>query len=283
MSRQQLTLGERYQISTLLSLNFSQTEIGQQIGRDKSVISRELSRNRRIDGFYDPALANQLVLQRRPSAQKRAIPKSTVFTVEYLLQHDWSPEQISSTLTGSSLSVSHEWIYQYVAKDKKNGGQLYKHLRQGHKKYRRRHGIKRTIIQDSVSIDERPKIVDERARVGDWEIDTVIGKQGTGAIVTIVERETRFFLAKKVIAKSAKAVEEATIELLKPFASLVHTITADNGIEFANHKAISEALGCSIYFAHPYCSWERGANENSNGLLRQYIPKGKDLREVTDE
>ena len=111
----------------------------------------------------------------------------------------------------------------------------------------------------------------------------VIGKQGTGAIVTIVERKTRFFLAKKVIAKSAKAVEEATIELLKPFASLVHTITADNGTEFANHKAISEALGCSIYFAHPYYSWERGANENSNGLLRQYIPKGKDLREVTDE
>lgn len=171
---------------------------------------------------------------------------------------------------------------QYIADDKRKKGQLYRHLRQGHKRYRKGKRVKAEAIKNAVSIDERPAIVDSRERFGDWEIDTVLGKHGTGAIVTILERKSRFYLAKKTDSKSAKDVTKATIELLMPYKANVLTITADNGREFANHEEIAEALDTKVYFAHPYSSWERGANENANGLLRQYVPKGRDLRLVNE-
>lgn len=283
MSYQQLTEGQRYQISVLLARGCSQTVIAETLCKSKSTISRELSRNRLPDGRYEPAQAQQLATSRRIHATKRRIPSMTIDFVKLCLNVDWSPEQISHVSTRLGMPVSHEWIYQYVATDKATGGKLYKSLRHGHKRYRKGKTSKRCVIPEPVSIDERPAIVDTRERFGDWEIDTVLGKHGTGALVTIAERTSRFYLVKKVTSKSADAVRDATIELLRPYAEHVHTITADNGSEFVGHKAIAEALETEIYFAHPYSSWERGLNENSNGLLRQYIPKGTDLREITEE
>ena len=155
-------------------------------------------------------------------------------------------------------------------------------MRQGHKRYRRGRKEKAQAIKNAVSIDDRPSIVDSKERLGDWEIDTVLGKHGTGAMVTILERKTRFYVVKKVPSKSADDVTKAIIELLMPYKEHVHTITADNGREFAGHETIAKALEADVYFAHPYSSWERGANENANGLLRQYVKKGTDLTTVTD-
>ena len=278
-----MTEGQRYQISILTENGESQASIARKLGKSKSTICRELQRNRSIDGMYEPSTAQELMRARRAASSKYRISDSTVLLVECLLRLDWSPEQVSSVASGIGHAVSHEWIYQFVAQDKMNGGKLYKHLRQGHKRYRKGKGTKRCVIPNPVSIDDRTAIVDTRERFGDWEIDTVLGKQGTGALVTIAERKTRFYLVKKVNAKSAEEVRKATIELLRPYANYVHTITADNGSEFVEHEAIAEALKAKVYFAHPYSSWERGLNENSNGLLRQYIPKGVDLRLITDE
>ena len=161
------------------------------------------------------------------------------------------------------------------------GGKLYRHLRQCNKRYRRGRKEKAPAIKNAVSIDDRPSIVDSKERLGDWEIDTVLGKHGTGAMMTILERKTRFYVVKKVPSKSADDVTKATIELLMPYQEHVHTITADNGREFAGHETIAKALEADVYFAHPYSSWERGANENANGLLRQYVKKGTDLTTVT--
>ena len=160
---------------------------------------------------------------------------------------------------------------------------FYTHLRRQGKKYgKRRNGQStRGQIKDRVSIDDRPEVVDEKSRIGDWEIDTMIGKGHSGALVTLVERVTNFTLSAQVNTKSAAEVTKATIALLRPFKDAVHTITADNGKEFAYHEKISTVLSADIYFAHPYRSWERGLNENTNGLLRQYFPKNTDLREVT--
>jgi len=203
--------------------------------------------------------------------------------VEWALGLEWSPEQISEVGKRINISVSHEWIYQYVAADKASGGQLFRHLRQGHKRYRKGKQTKRSPIPNAVSIDERPSIVDTRERLGDWEADTVLGKQGTGVLVTLAERKSRLYLVQRVDSKHADVVRKAIIDMLKPYKDKVHTITFDNGGEFAEHEKIAESLEAKMYFAHPYSSWERGLNENFNGLLRQYIPKGTDLRRVSDE
>lgn len=283
MNYQQLTEGKRYQISALLAQGCSQAVIARTISVSPSTVSRELQRNRTTDDEYQPAEAQQQCQSRRTGAAKYRIPVETIDFVELMLSQEWSPEQISAVSSRVDMPVSHEWIYQHVANDKAHGGKLYKSLRQGHKRYRKGKNSKRCVIPEPVSIDERPSIVGTRERFGDWEIDTVLGRQGTGAMVTIAERKSRFYLVKKVQAKTAAEVRDATIEMLKPYAAFVHTITADNGSEFVEHQAIANALDADIYFAHPYSSWERGLNENFNGLLRQYIPKGTDLRLVTDE
>ncbi len=173
--------------------------------------------------------------------------------------------------------------YQHVQADKANGGELYKHLRQGKRRYRKGYGTKRGRIPDAVSIEQRPAVVDERSRLGDWEADLVLGAQGTGAIVTLAERKSRMYLTKKVFSKEAGEVSSAIISMLSSYKDVCHTITFDNGGEFSEHRAIAEALEAETYFAHPYASHERGLNENTNGLLRQFIPKGTDLRTVSDE
>jgi IS30 family transposase len=182
------------------------------------------------------------------------------------------------------VSISHERIYQHIWQDKRRGGKLYRHLPQSGKR-RKKYGSKdkRGQLANRVSIEERPKIVDEKSRLGDWEIDTVIGKNHQRALVTIVEQVSKFTLIEKVDNKQSDTVTAATITLLKPYqGDKLFTITADNGKEFAGHEKIAQALDLKVYFAHPYSSWERGVNENTNGLIRQYFPKGSCFEGITE-
>jgi len=282
MKYQQLTEGKRYQISVLLGQGYRPAAIAKSIDVHRSTVYRELERNGSRDG-YDPDQAQQQVTERRVTATKYKVPPLTIEYVELGLSLHWSPEQISGVGRLMDMQVSHEWIYRHIAADKAAGGKLYKALRQGHKRYRRGVNTKRCVIPNPRSIDERPEIVNNRERFGDWEVDTVLGKQGTGALVTLAERQSRMYLVRKVDAKRAVDVRDAVIDMLQPFAASVRSITADNGSEFVEHEAIAKALEIDFYFAHPYSSWERGLNENFNGLLRQYIPKGIDLRLITDE
>ncbi len=282
MRYQQLTEGKRYQISVLLAQGFTPAAIARTIEVHRTTVYRELRRNN-SEGLYDPAQAHHQALTRRRSALKYSVPPDVVVYVEWALSLDWSPEQISEVGNVIGYRVSHEWIYRHVAADKASGGLLYRHLRQGHKRYRKGKNGKRSPIPNAVSIDERPSIVDTRERLGDWEADTVLGKQGTGVLVTLAERKSRLYLIQRVESKHAEVVTKAIIDMLEPYKDNVHTITFDNGGEFAEHEKIAESLEADMYFAHPYSSWERGLNENFNGLLRQYIPKGTDLRFVSDE
>ncbi len=180
--------------------------------------------------------------------------------------------------------ISHEWIYQYILADKYTGGSLYRHLR-CQKARRKRYGSydRRGKLPNRVSIEQRPAIVDTRMRLGDWEVDTIIGKGHRKAIMTLTERKSRLALLRKVERKTAQAVGDAVIDLLKPLADRTHTITSDNGREFAHHERIAESLEKNIYFAYPYASWERGSNENMNGPVRQYFPKKRGFITITDE
>lgn len=279
----QLTQEQRYQICAMLKIGQNQTEIAETIGKHKSTISREVRRNRGQRG-YRPKQAQQMSLDRRKKAKPR-IQESTWALIESKLQEDWSPEQIADWLKrNTDIQVSHERIYQYILADKRTGGRLYKHLR-CQKKRRKRYGgyDRRGKLPNRRSIEERPEIVDQRQRIGDWEVDTMIGKGHRQAIVTLTERKSRFSLLRKVKRRKAKLVSAAVIDLLQPVADRSHTITADNGKEFADHERIAHELEISFFFAHPFAAWERGANENMNGLVRQYIPKNRDLSSVTDE
>ncbi|MBW2202491.1 MAG: IS30 family transposase [Deltaproteobacteria bacterium] len=181
--------------------------------------------------------------------------------------------------------MSHETIYKHIWSDKKHGGTLYKHLRQSSRKNRKRYGTKqrRGRIKDQVSIDLRPPIVDAKARIGDWEIDTITGKNSKGYLITVVERKSKLTLIKRVPDRQSEQMAKAIAQLLRPYKDNVLTITADNGKEFTQHKKISKSLKADVYFAHPYHAWERGLNENTNGLLRQYFPKKMDFRKIDDK
>lgn len=282
MSYTQLTQEERYQIYALLKAGHNQTEIAMLLDRHKSTISREISRNTGRRG-YRPLQAQRLTEQRRQSKVQSHISDTTWSTVERLLRQDWSPEQISLWLNAEhSITISHEWIYHYILQDKAHGGDLYRHLRcqkQRRKRYASTH--QRGQLIDRVSIDDRPAIVETRSRIGDWELDTIIGKGHQQAIVSLTERKSRYTLIHKVQRKTAQCVSDAIIRLLAPFTEKVITLTSDNGKEFAQHKKIAKSLNAHFYFAHPYASWERGLNENTNGLIRQYFPKNRDFTTIT--
>jgi len=287
MSYSQLTEGQRYQIYSLKDTDHNQEEIASKVGVSPSTISRELKRNTGKRG-YRPKQANEMAIKRRHEASKatRMTKEMQARVTEYLNQ-EWSPEQISGYFRAEGGDwVSHETIYQFVLEDKKNGGTLYKRLRHSGKKRKKRYGglDRRGEIKDRVSIDSRPKSIEKRDRIGDWEIDLVIGKNHKGAIVTMVDRLSLMTLIAKVDSKHAEFVTKATTRLLRRYKRhAAHTITADNGKEFSGHKEISKALGVDFYFAHPYSSWERGTNENTNGLIRQYLPKGTEFEPVNDE
>jgi IS30 family transposase len=283
MSYTQLTREARYQISALVKVGRTQTQIAMIIGCHKSTVSRELSRNRKETGYW-PGHAQGLAERRSRQSHQARIAATTWQTVEQLLGHDWSPQQITERLLlERQPSVSPERIYLYLYADKRGGGTLHQHLRSQKKQRRRYRGYQRRgQIPNRVSIEERPAIVDQKKRIGDWEGDLIVGGQRKSALFTATERKSKLTLLCKLANKSATELRDQSIKLFTPFAKRVCTITLDNGKEFCEHEAIAKALGARIYFAHPYSSWERGLNENTNGLLRQYFPKGSDLAQLPD-
>ena len=284
MTYTQLTREQRYQISALMKAGLYQSQIAKIIGVHKSTISRETRRNRGLRG-YRPKQAHLFAENTRARAVKARISPDTWSLVKRLLRVDWSPEQISGWLDSEFLiKVSHESIYRFILKDKRHGGNFYLHLR-CKKQRRKRYGSTnyRGQILNRISIDKRPAVVDARSRVGDWELDTIIGKGHKQALVSLTERKSRLTLLAKVKQKSAELVSRSIRHLLEPVAAKVLTLTSDNGKEFARHQEISKALRAEFYFAHPYSSWERGLNENTNGLIRQYFPKKHDFTTITEK
>ena len=285
MSYQQLTQEQRYHIWALKKAGFDQTEIAHEVGVHKSTISRELRRNSGQRG-YRPKQAHSMATARQQArASATRIAAETWILVEQHLRQEWSPEQVSGWLRREhKLRVSHERIYQYVYADKWAAGTLHQHLR-CQKQRRKRYGSRdrRGQLANRRCISERPALVDKRNRLGDWEADTIVGKGHQQAIVSLTERKSKLTLLAKVEHATAEAVEAAIARLLGPLAQRVHTITSDNGREFAHHQQIAAKLEADFYFAHPYASWERGLNENTNGLVRQYFPKGSDFTTITDE
>ena len=283
-----LTSEQRYTIGVLLDQNYNKSEIAILINKDKSVITRELKRNCDLrSGKYSSELAQRKYDKRQINKPKKVYLTTEIkATIKKYLLEDLSPEQIVGICLKKAIDcVSTESIYQYIWKDKKDKGTLYLNLRSTGKRYRKRGNKKdcRGIISNRKPIEDRPKIVELKERFGDLEIDTIIGKNHKGAIVTINDRATGILRMKKIESKESELVKLATIELLQHWKHLINTITSDNGKEFAQHQEISSALEIDFFFANPYSPWERGANENLNGLIRQYIPKSSSFDEITPE
>ncbi|MGR3179375.1 MAG: IS30 family transposase [Candidatus Anammoxibacter sp.] len=280
----QLTFEERCIISALYNENYSKKEISQRLKRSRSTIYRELKRNTGLRG-YRPKQADDKAQRRLKVARKPV--KFTIAIIKVVskkIKENWSPEQISGWLKRININISHERIYQYILEEKRNGGILYKCLRRSNRKRKKRYGSpdKRGQIPNRVSIDERPAVVNNKTRIGDWEGDTIIGRNHKGAIVTLVERKSKYTLMRKVTAKTSLAVNTAILSSVKNIKEQFKTLTVDNGSEFAKHLELKSKLDVDIYFAHPYHSWERGLNENTNGLIRQYFPKKTDLRNISN-
>lgn len=277
----QLTQDQRYQIHAYMKAGFNQTRVALEIGVHKSTVSREFSRNRGLRGYRPRQAQAQAVARREAKVRPRLLPRDWT-RIESLIRLDWSPEQVSGRLTREAgLAVSHEWIYQRVYANKFQGGDLHRHLR-CQKERRKRYGAydRRGIIPGKISIEERPAIVEQRRRIGDWETDTLIGKRHRGALLSLVERKSKYTLLKKLHRRTAPAVTQALCRALAPHAAKILTVTADNGSEFAGHEDIARTLDIDFYFAHPYRSWERGVNENTNGLVRQYFPKDRHFTDI---
>jgi IS30 family transposase len=284
MDYKQLAREQRYQIYALKRAGQNQTQIAQVVGCHKSTISRELRRNVGLKG-YRPYQADELAYDRQCAAYRSRIAWETWQEVERLLRQDWSPEQIAGRLKlEKQPTVSHECIYLYIYAEKRRGGTLHQHLR-SQKKQRKRYsgGIRRGQIPNRTSIDKRPKIVASKGRFGDWEADTIVGARHKGGILSAVERKSKLTRLRKLATKAAAEMKDNAIELLGPLAARVHTITLDNGKEFCEHELIAEGLQARVYFAHPYSSWERGLNENTNGLVRQYFPKKYEFARISDQ
>jgi len=287
MKYRQLTLEKRYQISALIKAGLNQKEIALEIGVHPSTISREFRRNNNKVRGYSAEIAQVITAKKHKEKSKRfSLTKPIEKYIRAKLKQDWSPEQISGRMKlDTGVSVVHETIYRYIYANKKNGGKLYKYLRHRNKKYHHRSNEYRSrgTIIDRVMIGKRPKIVEKKNRIGDLEIDTVVGKNHKGFLVTVVDRKSKFVLIKKVLTKEAQIVTDALIEMIQPIKGITHTITSDNGKEFAYHKQVSAALDTDFYFANPYHSWERGLNEHTNGLIRQYLPKKSEFLHVSKE
>ena len=277
-SYKHLTIVQRHKIKALHQAGHSISFIGSQLGIHKSTISRELKRNARQWGSYDPNVAQEIANDRKErfSLHRKFSRGMEKFIREKLLSQQWSPEQIKGYCQQHNIPmVSHQRIYQFIYQDKYNGGELYKHLRTGRKRYRKKYGSRKPNhgVKNRVSIDLRPPVVNNKERYGDWEIDTIVGKNNKGAILTVVERKSAFLLMTKLNGRNAEDLAKSAIKLLAPYKERVHTITSDNGSEFAGHQQIAKKLEAQFFFAHPYSSWERGLNEYTNKLVRQYIPK----------
>jgi IS30 family transposase len=272
----------------MLKEGYKQVHIAKAIGKNKSVVSRELKRNSDArNNNYKQELATQKYAKRQKEKHKHKRFTALIqLEVERLLKEDYSPEQIVGTLIKQGKEcVSVERIYQHVWADKKSKGNLHTHLRRQGRKYRKRGAKKdfRGIITNRVSIDQRPSTVEEKSRFGDLEVDLILGKNHKQAILTINDRASGVLKMKKLESKEAKVVTIAINELLNGWIPYIHTITSDNGKEFAEHELVAQTLYIDYYFAHPYHSWERGANENLNGLIRQYFRKGSDFTSINEQ
>jgi len=274
----QLTSEQRYTISVLLQNRTKQKEIAKAINVSPSTVSREIRRNSGVRGRYNWETAQANAVQtKRKKPGNHSINKEVMEEAKHLLvTEQWSPEQISGVLAKDGKYISHETIYRMIRKDKAEGGTLYKHCRHKLKRRARPVGGRRISIPNRTSISERPAEVDGK-RFGDFEMDTIVGRGNHGAIVTLIERSTSMlFMRKLKKGKNAKELARTVIHLLSPFKEHVKSITTDNGTEFACHEMIGKSLGVTIYFADPYASWQKGAIENANGLIRQYVPKFKE-------
>jgi transposase, IS30 family len=287
------TREEQYLIGHLAIAGFSLREIGRRLGRHHASISREIKRNRPTyadDAVYwhDAALPVAFERRHRARHQRRRHDRLVGYVTSKLLL-DWSPEAISGRLKvtypdDEQMRISHETIYRWIYADSRNKGDLHCHLRRRHKHRRRqtRYGSGRRFIPGRVSIDLRPSVVATRERFGDWEGDTLEGGKGTGGLATHVERKCRYLLAAKLPDKKAATMTEQSITCFrKAPRALRHTLTVDNGKEFSQFKELEAKTGLRVYFADPYAAWQRGTNENTNGLLRYYFPKGTDFRTIS--
>ncbi len=284
MNYKHLSLENRYYIEVELKKGISQNKIAKSLNCNQSTVSREIARNKGQRG-YRYKQAHSFTRKRHAEKTKHVkLTEDIKDHVDNCIKDDWSPEQTAGRLKEKGIiSLHHETIYRYLLSDRKEGGTLYKHLRHQNKTYRKRYASERNRrgIPNRIDIDERPEAANNRDRIGDWEADTIIGKNHKGAIATIDERKSKLRLAFPLPGKKAQGVTDAIVRLLKPIEQFVKTITFDNGKEFTLHESIAKSLDCETYFAKPYHSWERGQNENANGLLRQYFPKAMELIDVT--
>ena len=280
----QLTREQRYEISALLQNKVARKSIAETIKVSVSTLSRELRRNSNRNGVYDPARAHSKASARKSRKPgNHAIREDIWVKVEsYIRNEQWSPMQISGYLSLQGINISHECIYQHIRYDKLMHGDLWKHCR--HRlKHRKRPVGRQSPIHDRVSIRQRPTEADGK-RFGDFEMDTIVGRNNQGAIVTLVERSTNMLLMRRLrYGKDARELANTVISMLGSIKRHVKTITTDNGPEFACHQIMARKLGTDIYFTDPYCSWQKGAIENMNGLIRQYIPKGSSFNHIDDD
>lgn len=284
MNYKHLSLEDRHYLEIEHKKGISQNKIAKSLNCSQSTISRELARNKGQRGYRYKQAHSFAHLRHKEKSKHVKLTDEIKDHLDECIKMDWSPEQVAGRLVDKGIaSLHHETIYQYILTDRKAGGKLYTHLRHQNKTYRKRYASDRNRrgIPNRVDIDERPEVANNRQRIGDWEADTIIGKNHKGAIVTLDERKSKLRLAFPLPSKKADGVTEAIVQLLKPIEPFAKTITFDNGKEFTQHEVIAKLLGCDTYFAKPYHSWERGQNENANGLLRQYFPKTMELVDVT--
>ena len=276
---------DRCQIYALSKRGVSQESIAGVLGVSQSTVSREMCRNRGQRGYrFKQAEAKAQARQAiRSTPRKLTAPLRRKIEAK-LCQMRWSPEQISGWLFEQGTKLSHERIYQMIWQDKRDGGDLWRILRRRGKRYNKRGGKNagRGLIPDRIDISERPTIVARKARLGDWEGDTVVSAGHKGGLLTLVERKTQLAKIIKLPRANAHATQRAAVRRLKPIGDFVHTITFDNGKEFAAHQDIAHALKAKIFFATPYHAWERGLNENTNGLIRDFFPKGTDFSTIAN-
>ena len=294
----QLTLAQRYIISTMRQNGSTYQAIADEInrqeweaaiengeplpkGRAASTIQREYHRNKTKTGKYNPVLANEMAMERRERIVTNSALKPGVLSraIKLLKEKRWSSEQISGSLKLEGVRISAERIYQEIRRHP----ELYRYC---HHKMKYRHhqdkphkGAGKSLIPNRVSIHDRPKEADGK-RFGDWEMDLVIGKEQKSQVLTLFERSQSFFIQAKLPSKKPADVAAAVIRLLRPYKKYVHTITTDNGVEFMDHEKICKALDCTVFFADPYCSGQKGGVENINKIFREYYPKGTDFRYV---
>ena len=286
MSYHHLTQIQRSQIQVLKSMQCSQKQMAKIIGIHPSTVCRELKRNKSLRG-YRYKQAHHLALTRRIEASSSPTKMTTpvvTYIEEKLTEEQWSPEQISGVLKANSHGVSHTWIYRHIWEDRSKGGTLWRYLRHRGKKYNYKRGklSGRGCIPGRVDIANRPSVVEQKKRIGDWEADTIVGAGHKGAIVSLVDRRSKYTHLVLLPNRQSNNVREAICRALTQRIDglAVHTITYDNGKEFSQHQAITAATGGQGYFATPYHSWERGLNEHTNGLVRQYLPKKTVFTEI---